>query len=239
MGRIAMRSPPTALYKKVDLALQAALAAGEWQPDQMLPNEFELASRFGVSQGTARRALQSLVEAGLLSRRQGVGTFVAPWPDEWADSGLVMPGHEMLARPDRVEPELLSCSRGVASTKVSEWLGLRRAAPLTVVRRQLRIQGQTVGFEEILLDAARFGAIDPRMIKYHGGQFYRLLAVEFAARVASTRVWCGGPGSFESWVRLNRSHSLLVERLAVDPAGQGIEWRTWWLDDQRARVWMK
>lgn len=43
----------------------------------MLPNEVELTSLFGVSQGTMRRALRMLVDTGVLVRQQGKGTFVA------------------------------------------------------------------------------------------------------------------------------------------------------------------
>ena len=65
------------------MALLDALEAGEWLQDDMLPSEFELADRFGVSQGTVRKALDDLVIEQVLSRRQGKGTFVARYPDEW------------------------------------------------------------------------------------------------------------------------------------------------------------
>jgi GntR family transcriptional regulator len=45
-----------------------------------LPSESELMRRHGVSRSTVRRALKTLVGAGLLTSRQGVGTFVARRP---------------------------------------------------------------------------------------------------------------------------------------------------------------
>lgn len=47
-------------------------------PGQQLPTEQQLIDNFNVSRGTVRRAVQQLVEEGLLVRRQGKGTFVAP-----------------------------------------------------------------------------------------------------------------------------------------------------------------
>lgn len=48
-----------------------------WSPGMRLPNEFELAAEFGVSQGTIRKALVSLERRGLLTRSPGRGTSVA------------------------------------------------------------------------------------------------------------------------------------------------------------------
>jgi len=50
-----------------------ALPAGS-----LLPSEPELADRFGVSRMTARHAVQRLAQGGLVERRRGAGTFVAP-----------------------------------------------------------------------------------------------------------------------------------------------------------------
>jgi len=41
-----------------------------------IPNEFELAERFGVGRSTIREAVKSLVTKGILEVRRGAGTFV-------------------------------------------------------------------------------------------------------------------------------------------------------------------
>lgn len=49
---------------------------GVWPIGQRIPTEAELAQLTGTSRNTVREAVQSLVHAGLLERRQGSGTYV-------------------------------------------------------------------------------------------------------------------------------------------------------------------
>lgn len=67
------RSP---LYVQVAVAMEKRLQDGVWPIDKALPPEPELASVFGVSIGTVRKAVESLIDRGLLVRHQGSGTFV-------------------------------------------------------------------------------------------------------------------------------------------------------------------
>src|SRR5258708_38793437 len=64
------------LYARVRERLIERIRSGEWKPGQLIANEFEIAAEFGVSQGTARKAIGDLASEGLVVRRQGRGTFV-------------------------------------------------------------------------------------------------------------------------------------------------------------------
>ena len=69
--------PQRPLYRRVHDAVLARIVEGDLPAGSMLPSEFDIAAEFGVSQGTARKALMALEQAGVLERRQGRGTFVA------------------------------------------------------------------------------------------------------------------------------------------------------------------
>jgi GntR family transcriptional regulator len=64
------------LYAQVRETLIDRIKTGIWKPGELIPNEFEIAKDFNVSQGTARKALDTLAADGLVVRRQGKGTFV-------------------------------------------------------------------------------------------------------------------------------------------------------------------
>lgn len=75
--RIAVdRTSPVPLYFQVAQQLGHAIEAGELPPGTRLDNEIDLADRLGLSRPTVRRAIQYLVEQGLLVRKRGVGTQV-------------------------------------------------------------------------------------------------------------------------------------------------------------------
>jgi len=67
---------PRPLYAQVRDELIERIRSGVWKPGQLIPNEFDIAAEFGVSQGTARKAIEALASERLVLRRQGRGTFV-------------------------------------------------------------------------------------------------------------------------------------------------------------------
>lgn len=64
------------LYAAAKEALRVAIDAGVFQPGEQMPSTKELSEQLDVSLVTAHRALQELVQQGVLERAQGRGTFV-------------------------------------------------------------------------------------------------------------------------------------------------------------------
>ncbi len=69
--------PGVSKYALLRDVLVDAIASGHWKPGAQLPTEQELARETPFSLGTVQRALRSLVDEGIIVRRQGFGTFVA------------------------------------------------------------------------------------------------------------------------------------------------------------------
>jgi GntR family transcriptional regulator len=65
------------LYRQVKALITDRLQRADWKPGEPIPSEAELATRYRVSQGTVRKAIDELAAEHLLVRRQGRGTFVA------------------------------------------------------------------------------------------------------------------------------------------------------------------
>ena len=71
---------PTPLYLRVQEQIKSAIHAGNLRPQEALPGERDIAEAFSVSRVTVRKAISGLVDQGLLTQRQGSGTFVAVPP---------------------------------------------------------------------------------------------------------------------------------------------------------------
>jgi len=65
------------LYYQIESILREKIVSGKLAEGEQLPTESELSQEYGVSRITVRQALASLVEEGLLEKRQGRGTFVS------------------------------------------------------------------------------------------------------------------------------------------------------------------
>lgn len=72
------RDSPVPLYHQISEQLAAAIRTGDLHPGDSFEQEVSLSERLEVSRPTVRRAMADLVVRGLLVRRRGVGTMVAP-----------------------------------------------------------------------------------------------------------------------------------------------------------------
>jgi GntR family transcriptional regulator len=71
------RTSPVPLYHQLAEQLSRAVTDGDLQPGDPFENEVAVAERLQLSRPTVRRAIQELVDQGLLVRRRALGTTVA------------------------------------------------------------------------------------------------------------------------------------------------------------------
>ena len=62
--------------QQIASSLTDAITSGRYENGALLPGEQDLATRFAVSRGTVRRALEDLARADLIDTRTGIGSFV-------------------------------------------------------------------------------------------------------------------------------------------------------------------
>ena len=170
------------LYKAVKLRLTQGLMRGEWQPGQAIPSETRLADGFGVSLGTVRKAIDELVAEKILLRRQGRGTFVAAHtPDRTLFYFFHVVGRD--GRKETPTTELLQFARGRADADEATKLGLARAARVLRIRNLLRLNGDPVVIDDIVIGAHLVPGLDERSFAQREETIYGLYQSRYGINV--------------------------------------------------------
>src|SRR5881275_1040623 len=128
------RSSPVPLYYQVAQALQRAIEGGRLAPGLRLDNEIQLADDLGLSRPTMRRAMEYLVEQGLIIRRRGVGTTIVQ-PRVRRPRQLTSLYDDLEVAGLQPSTAVLSLGIAPAPPEAAERLGVAAATPVhTVVR---------------------------------------------------------------------------------------------------------
>jgi GntR family transcriptional regulator len=205
------------LYRQIREQLLAGLQAGEWRPGEPIPSENELATRFGVSQGTVRKAIDELAAENLLVRRQGRGTFVASHQESRAQFRFLR------LRPndgEAVQPtsRILDCRRLRAPSEIARALDLKSGEPVVLIRRVLEFDGVPTVLDEIWLPGTPFRGLTAERLTAYTGPLYGLLETEFGTRMirASERIRAVAAGreQAEALGVPDGSPLLLVDRVS-------------------------
>ena len=144
------------LYLQIIELLVSRISNGDWMPGDIIPSEINLAKELKVSQGTVRKAITELVENNVLTRKQGLGTFVSNHNTDRAlfhffhitDNN----GHKVL--PDS---EVLSCRKKKASKAEASQLELAAGDEVIKIERVRKISSKPTIVETVVLPAERFG----------------------------------------------------------------------------------
>ncbi len=77
---MAIFQTPSPLHSRVRNHILKMIEDGELSPGDKIPSEDSLTQLFNTSRTTIRNALLSLEQDGVVIRRQGIGTFISPYP---------------------------------------------------------------------------------------------------------------------------------------------------------------
>jgi GntR family transcriptional regulator len=171
------------LYRQIEALIMQSLEAGEWKPGEAIPSEIELAARYNVSQGTVRKAVESLAQEKHLVRRQGKGTFVATHTEERSQYRFLRLAPLDGAPDEYPENRLIDVRRIRANAEVARMLELKTGDALVVIRRALAFRGRATVFDEIALPASVFRGLDGVKFNEYRGSMYNLFETEFGTRM--------------------------------------------------------
>ena len=160
-------------YWVIAEALRHRIQDGKLPPHSQLPAETELAEEFGVARMTLRRALNELVEAGLLYRVHGRGTFVADGTIQQDLNRLTSFSEEMAAQGLSAESKVLSMETIEPPRDVASRLGLTAGEQVHKLMRLRQVDGHPVGLQVSFLPVRLLPGFKPEILV--GGSIYRTI----------------------------------------------------------------
>lgn len=216
------RNGPIPLYFQVAQRLEEGIRNGTLQPGARLENEISIAKRLSVSRPTVRRAIQEVVDKGLLVRRRGVGTQVVQShvtrPVELTSFYNDLKNANLDPHTRVLEHRLLA-----ANSSIAEKLGVSAGDEVLLIRR-LRSTGDIpVAILENYLPPAFNDVTLDELEK--GGLYDALRLRGVVLKIANQKIGARRAVGDES--RLldveDGGPLLTVERVALDNSGQVIE----------------
>lgn len=137
------------LYRQLKDILKEEIESGVWKPGDRIPSENELRQQYNVSRNTVIKALEELVQEGLLRREQGRGTFVSAPKISHSLTGFY--SFSNVLRANGLEPKdvILGLEKQTAKPSVVRHLQLTESKEVWVLKR-LRCAGD----EPIMLETS-------------------------------------------------------------------------------------
>jgi DNA-binding GntR family transcriptional regulator len=220
------RASPVPLYFQVAQHLERAIESGELPAGARLENEVLLAEQLGLSRPTMRRAMQYLVDRGMLVRKRGIGTQVVRakvkrpvelsslW-DDLASSG------------QRPTTTVLANTAEQAAGAVARHLGVAEGTPVTVLERLRFARGEPLARLRNYLPPALVPGLTDDALQRQG--LYQLLRSGGVTLHAAAQT-IGARAATLAEARLLEEAKgaplLTMERTTYDDQGRAVEYGT-------------
>lgn len=216
------------LYEQIKVLLTQSLIGGEWRPGDVIPSEIDLAARFKVSQGTVRKAIDSLASENILIRRQGKGTYVATHKED----DIKLRFLRLTAANGQKEVlnnELIGFKKTKADARKANILEIKAGSALIEVKRLLTFSGRPLIYDHIAIPAASFKGLNASRIEQNNGSMYSMYETEYGIRMirAEERLTAvAATSEVAEALHLKIGAPLLsIERVSYTYGDKPMEWR--------------
>ncbi len=145
-------------WERIAQALRDDIVAGRLPAGSRLPNESQLAARFGVHRHTLRQAMQRLAAEGFVQVRQGAGTFVRELVLDYALQRRTRLSENLAHNGERGTREL----RGHGEADAGEWaasLGVARRSPVAWLDLKAVVRGRPLGLTHAVYPLPRLAGV--------------------------------------------------------------------------------
>jgi DNA-binding GntR family transcriptional regulator len=230
---------PATLHSQISTWLREQIASGRWPAHYRLKSEPDLAAELGVSRGTLRRALATLIAEGLLVQVRGRGTFVTSTVVEPAIAQkLTSLSEDFADLGTPLSTQVLECSLVDPQGPVAALLDVPTVGS---VLRLVRVRSTTEGPVALLANCVRAdlapGIAD---VDFEHETLFGVLSARYGLEIATgRRTFSATAADREMASRLDvpeGSPLLHLEQVTYLASGSPIEYSDVWIRSDRLRV---
>ena len=218
---------PVPLYYQLKEIIHDCIEKEIYQVGDRLPSEREFSEKFGINRLTVRQALNELVREGVLSKKRGIGTFVAPPKFEQGLLKLTGFSEDMQKRGFKPSARLISMEIINPSLRVVRGLELSPEDKVVRLERLRLAEGRPMALEVSHLPAGRFEGLLKKKKELEQGSLYNLLVEEFGVSLVKARETLEAGYARERDAELLKIRQnapvLLRERITYDESEKPVE----------------
>lgn len=208
------------IYMQLAQSLRQQIIEGKILAGEALPSERDLCELMGASRVTVRKAIELLIEDGMLSRRQGSGTYVTP-RIQAPGSYLTSFSEDALARGKSASTLWMAKVEDVASDEEVRLLELDNGAKVLRLSRVRMADGEPLAIENAVVPADMLPSAGEL-----GNSLYKALAERGNRPISGQqkiRAALAGPNESKLLGIDEGSELLRIERLTRRADGRPVE----------------
>ena len=173
----------TPLYVQLMEELETSIRNGVYKPGDKIMTEAEMAKEYGVSLITVRKAVGSLMEKGLVVRKQGKGTFVTK--PKYSRNMKKLQSFTEMCEKMGVKPgaQVLENRLIMADKKVADRLGIEPGSNVVYISRLRLADGEPVQVEKSYFPLKYAFLLEEDL---NNGSMFECLKEKAGAKVASS-----------------------------------------------------
>lgn len=237
--RADLTEVPATLHSRIAAWLRDQIASGTWPPHFRLKPEPELAVELGVSRGTLRRALSTLIAEGALVQVRGKGTFVTSTIVEPAlAQKLTTLSEDFAALGISLRTKVIESSLRTAPQPVSALLSAPAGRPVLHLRRVRSTADGPVAVLDNYVRADLAPGIED--VDFARESLFGALAAHYGLQISSGRRTLTASAADDAQADLLEvapgTPLLHLEQITYLSKGVPIEYSDVWIRSDRLRV---
>ncbi|UOQ91945.1 GntR family transcriptional regulator [Halobacillus shinanisalinarum] len=213
------------LYHQLKDIIKEKIESGEWAPGEKIPSENEMRNDFEISRNTAKKAIEDLVQEGLLDRKQGRGTFVSKPKLEQSLTGFYTFSKVMAAKGMNPTDVIIDIEIKRVKSSIAKTLQINIKEDVVALRRLRKANNEPIILETSYIPTSLIPGLSREDLEQYS--LYDFMEKKYGVTVSKAREVFEPVliRDYESkYLEVNEGYpALLLDRIAFNKAGRPVE----------------